>query len=96
MTSQNLGGSDGARLRVRVIDEGIGIAPELRDAIFDPFTQADVSSTREFGGTGLRLAICRRLVELMDGQISVESAPGVGTTVCFEINLCVSATVIGA
>jgi len=61
------------RCRFRVTDEGIGIAPEKRDAIFAPFEQADTSTTRRFGGTGLGLTISAKLVRLMGGSISVES-----------------------
>jgi two-component system sensor histidine kinase/response regulator len=70
-----------------VEDTGVGIAHDKLDAIFETFTQADTSTTRQFGGTGLGLAITRRLVEMMGGTISVESAPGRGTTVHFMIAL---------
>jgi hypothetical protein len=67
-------------LHIAVQDTGIGIAPERINAIFDPFTQADASMTRRFGGTGLGTTISRQLVALMGGKIWAESTPGVGTT----------------
>lgn len=75
------------RVQLVVSDTGIGMSPELIEKIFDPFTQADSSTTREFGGTGLGLAIVRQLVELMGGAVRVESALGIGSRFVVEIPL---------
>lgn len=72
-------------VRFNVIDTGIGIAPDRLQAIFDPFTQADASMSRRFGGTGLGTSISKQLVELMGGTISVTSTPGQGS--CFSVEL---------
>ncbi len=74
-----------AFLRFEVKDTGVGIPFEKQKVIFDPFSQADSSMTRRFGGTGLGLAITHRLVQLMDGHISLESAPVQGSTFKVEI-----------
>ncbi|MEN6617110.1 MAG: response regulator, partial [Syntrophorhabdus sp.] len=68
-----------------VRDTGIGIPPEKLETIFEKFTQADSSTTREYGGTGLGLPISRQLVELMGGRLTVQSQPGQGTTFVFNI-----------
>ncbi len=75
------------RIRVEVHDTGIGIGPDQREIIFDPFRQADSSTTRRYGGTGLGLAICRELITRMGGSISVESTPGEGSCFYFEVPL---------
>ncbi|MBB3119674.1 MHYT domain-containing protein [Pseudoduganella violacea] len=75
------------QLRIAVRDTGIGIAPDRLAAIFDPFTQADASMTRRYGGTGLGTTISKQLVELMGGRIWAESAPGEGTGFHIELPL---------
>ncbi|KPN90145.1 PAS domain-containing hybrid sensor histidine kinase/response regulator [Pseudomonas nunensis] len=79
-------------LRIAVSDTGIGISPEQLQRIFEGFTQAEASTSRRFGGTGLGLVICKRLVSLMGGELQVESQQGVGSRFWFDIALDVAPT----
>jgi PAS domain S-box-containing protein len=76
-----------AKLRITVSDTGIGIPRDRQQAIFESFTQADGSSTRRFGGTGLGLTISKQIVDLMEGTISIASAPGRGSTFSVDLTL---------
>jgi PAS domain S-box-containing protein len=81
------GPAEALQLHVRVRDTGIGIAADRLEAIFDPFVQADSSTTRQYGGTGLGLAICARLAAMMGGRVWAESALGRGSTFHFTARL---------
>lgn len=72
------------RFEISIEDTGIGIDPERREHIFKPFTQAEASTERKYGGTGLGLPISKRLAELMEGHISIKNAEGHGTIFCFD------------
>ena len=74
-------------IRFEIKDTGIGINKEARSRLFSPFEQADNTSTRRYGGTGLGLAICKRLAKMMDGDISVNSSEGLGSTFLFHVRL---------
>ncbi|WP_052730079.1 ATP-binding protein [Photobacterium halotolerans] len=81
-----LTGEQKQQLTIVAEDTGIGIAPERAALVFDPFAQAEVSTSRRYGGTGLGLSIVKQLAELMGGNVELTSEPGIGTTV--TVNLC--------
>ncbi|MBW8846283.1 MAG: PAS domain S-box protein [Burkholderiales bacterium] len=90
------GDAQGLTLRFEVRDTGIGIAADAQARMFEPFAQADVSTTRRFGGTGLGLSIVRQLAELMHGKVGCHSEPGVGSEFFLQLRLARAAAQGGA
>jgi signal transduction histidine kinase/DNA-binding response OmpR family regulator len=79
---------DGAQtIELAVVDTGVGLTPDQQQRLFEEFTQADPSTTQRYGGTGLGLVICRRLAVLMGGDVTMDSEPGVGTTMRLVVTL---------
>lgn len=78
-----------ARLRFEVIDSGIGMTEEQREQVFAPFSQADASISRRFGGSGLGLTLCQQISELMEGTIDAQSTQGVGSVFAFEVPVAI-------
>ncbi len=76
---------DGVIIEFKIIDSGMGIAPENQASIFEPFVQADSTTTKSFGGTGLGLSICSKIVQIMGSKIDLTSAIGQGSTFSFKV-----------
>lgn len=85
--ADKIDGENNAKLQFEIEDSGIGITQTQLETLFDPFIQADVSTTRKYGGTGLGLSICKGLIELMGGQITASSSPGRGSVFKFDLHL---------
>ncbi|MBL8305855.1 MAG: PAS domain S-box protein [Rubrivivax sp.] len=90
LLAERLTDGEGEAVRISVVDTGPGIAPETLPRLFQPFTQADESTTRRFGGTGLGLSICQQLALLMQGQVGVDSRLGLGSRFWVELPLPVA------
>ncbi len=93
LRATSVGRCDGQHMiRFEVRDTGIGIDPVVKNRLFTPFSQADTSISRLYGGTGLGLSISKSLVEMMGGQVRIESTVGKGTTISFVLSIPVAAT----
>ncbi len=82
------GQSESPQIKINIVDTGIGMTVDQQARIFESFTQADSTTTRKFGGTGLGLSISRRLAESMGGELTVDSATGVGSTFTVTLPIC--------